>query len=80
MAKEPSPARCFVDTWAWLVLANDRDPGFAAVSKLRFEARAREGAWVTTDYVLDETLTRLFAAAPFPKANALRRRSFRLRS
>ena len=68
MAKERSPARCFVDTWAWLVLANDRDPAFAAVSLLRSEAAGRAGAWITTDYVLDETLTRLFAAAPFAKA------------
>ena len=68
MAKDTSPARCFVDTWAWLVLANDRDPAFAAVSGLRAEAAGRAGAWVTTDYVLDETLTRLFAAAPFGKA------------
>jgi uncharacterized protein len=59
---------CFIDTWAWLVLANDRDPAFAAVSRLRAEAAGRAGAWVTTDYVLDETLTRLFAAAPFPSA------------
>ena len=68
MAKPISPARCFVDTWAWLVLANDRDPAFAAVSLLRSGVAGRSGAWVTSDYVLDETLTRLFAAAPFPKA------------
>jgi len=68
MAKESNPARCFVDTWGWLVLANDRDPAFAAVSRLRAEAAGRAGAWVTTDYVLDETLTRLFMGAPFAKA------------
>jgi predicted nucleic acid-binding protein len=68
MAKEAGPGRCFVDTWGWLVLANDHDPAFEAVSMLRSEAPARAGAWVTTDYVLDETLTRLFAAAPFAKA------------
>jgi predicted nucleic acid-binding protein len=68
MAKEVSPAPSFIDTWAWLVLASDRDPAFSAVSTLRAEAASRPGAWVTTDYVLDETLTRLFAIAPFPKA------------
>jgi uncharacterized protein len=73
MAKEVSPAadsraRCFIDTWAWLVLASDHDPAFNAVSTLRAEAASRPGAWVTTDYVLDETLTRLFAGAPFLKA------------
>jgi predicted nucleic acid-binding protein len=73
MAKEVSPARglhapCFIDTWAWLVLANDNDPAFSAVSTLRINAAGRAGAWVTTDYVLNETLTRLFAAVPFLKA------------
>lgn len=60
--------RVFVDTWAWLVLANDRDPAFASVSRLRSSAAGQPGAWVTTDYVLDETLTRLFALAPFAQA------------
>ncbi len=73
MAKEVSSARgssapCFIDTWAWLVLGNERDPAFGAVSTLRADAAGRLGAWVTTDYVLDETLTRLFAAVPFLQA------------
>ena len=68
MAKEVSPAPSFIDTWAWLVLASDRDPSFNAVSSLRANAASRAGAWVTTDYVLGETLTRLFAIAPFIKA------------
>jgi len=73
MAKEVSPAadsraRCFIDTWAWLVLASDRDPAFSAVSPLRADAAGRSGAWVTTDYVLDETLTRLFAVTPYLNA------------
>jgi len=57
--------RWFIDTWAWLVLANDKDPSFAKVHRLRAEAGPRPGAWVTTDYVLDETITRLFARVPF---------------
>jgi len=73
MAKEVSPAPgsstpCFIDTWAWLVLGNERDPAFNAVSALRADAAGRLGAWVTTDYILDETLTRLFAAVPVLKA------------
>ncbi len=60
--------RLFVDTWAWLVLANDRDPAFGDVSRIRAGAVGQARAWVTTDYVLDETITRLFAAAPFAKA------------
>lgn len=58
--------RVFGDTWAWLVLANDRDPAFHSVWRLR--AAAQPGAWLTTDYVLDETMTRLFATGPFPLA------------
>jgi predicted nucleic acid-binding protein len=60
--------RLFVDTWAWLVLANDRDPAFGAVSRVRAGSAGQAGAWVTTDYVLDETMTRLFAGAPFAAA------------
>jgi predicted nucleic acid-binding protein len=68
MARLVSPPRCFVDTWGWLVLANDRDPAFKRVAALRSEALDSATAWVTTDYVLDETFTRLFAGAPFAKA------------
>jgi uncharacterized protein len=60
----------FVDTWGWLVLANDRDPAFQAVVELRRKYAESGGLWVTTDYVLDETVTRLFAAAPFTRAQA----------
>jgi predicted nucleic acid-binding protein len=61
-------SRLFVDTWGWLVLANDRDPAFSSVSRIRAKAAGAPGAWVTTDYVLDETMTRLFAMAPFAEA------------
>jgi len=60
--------RVFVDTWGWLVLANDRDPAFGSVSRMRAAAASQLGAWVTTDYVLDETMTRLFAVSPFALA------------
>jgi predicted nucleic acid-binding protein len=60
--------RLFVDTWGWLVLANDRDPAFESVSRMRVGAAGQAGAWVTTDYVLDETMTRLFSLAPFAQA------------
>jgi predicted nucleic acid-binding protein len=60
--------RLFVDTWAWLVLANDCDPAFDGVSRIRAGAAGQSGAWVTTDYVLDETITRLFSATSFAAA------------
>jgi predicted nucleic acid-binding protein len=61
--------RFFVDTWGWLVLSNARDPAFAGITALRRGAGDRQSAWVTTDYVLDETITRLFMTAPFALAN-----------
>src|SRR5579863_5617189 len=61
-------SRVFADTWAWLVLANDRDPSFADVAAARAAAVGRQTIWVTTDYVLDETMTRLFASTPFRSA------------
>src|SRR5215471_3859365 len=60
--------RLFVDTWGWLVLANSRDPAFGAVSRVRASTLARRDTWVTTDYVLDETITRLFMTTPFSAA------------
>jgi len=60
--------RVFVDTWAWLVLANDQDPHFQKVSRIRTGAAGQGGTWVTTDYVLDETMTRLFTMTAFAKA------------
>jgi len=60
--------RLFVDTWGWLVLANDRDPSFEAVARIRADAASRPGAWVTSDFVLDETMTRLFASTAFAPA------------
>jgi predicted nucleic acid-binding protein len=58
----------FIDTWGWLVLANDKDPHHRFAVILRTEAAKTNQRWVTTDYVLDETITRLFASTPFPKA------------
>lgn len=60
--------RFFIDTWAWLVLANDQDPAFESVSKIRAGAARQRGAWVTTDYVLDEMMTRFFSVSPFAAA------------
>lgn len=52
--------RLFVDTWGWLALADARDPAHSQVVAER-RLRTTPGALVTTDYVLDETITRLFA-------------------
>ena len=63
------PKRLFVDTWGWLVLADASDPAHQRVVELR-RRFSRQGVLVTTDYVLDETFTRLFARCPFPAAVA----------
>jgi len=57
-----------VDTWGWLVLAHRKDPNHLRVRELRMRAAERALPWVTTDYVLDETVTRLFASVPFSSA------------
>jgi len=49
-------------------LANDRDPSFSAVAGLRRDYAGKGQLWVTSDYVLDETITRLVAGTPFVKA------------
>jgi predicted nucleic acid-binding protein len=56
----------FLDTWGWLVLADSREP---AHSQAVSERRSRGlGSLVTTDYVLDETFTRLFTRCSFAVA------------
>ncbi len=64
------PASLFVDTWGWLALANARDPAYELISRMRRTYAQRNHPWVTTDYVLDEVITRLFAGAPFLAAEA----------
>jgi uncharacterized protein len=57
-----------VDTWAWLTLADGREAAHALVVGLRQAHAARGVTWVTTDYILDETITRLFSRVPFAAA------------
>ena len=60
--------RLFVDTWGWLALEDARDPDHVAVAAHYRSFRERGGLAVTTDYVLDETATRLFGRRPFAEA------------
>jgi len=57
----------FVDTWGWIVLADARDPQHDAVVTLR-RKHTETGVLVTTDFVLDETFTRLFSGSTFAEA------------
>jgi uncharacterized protein len=54
----------FLDTWGWLALVDAKDPAHAdAVSERR--RCSAPGRLVTTDYVLDETFTRLYSRCSF---------------
>ena len=58
----------FVDTWGWLALEDGKDAAHERVLQHYREFRHRSGQAVTTDYVLDETMTRLFSRRPFTEA------------
>jgi predicted nucleic acid-binding protein len=60
------PDALFIDTWGWLALADARDPGPQAVLERR--ARTAPGSLIPSDYVLDETFTRLFSRVAFVQA------------
>lgn len=58
----------FVDTWGWLVLANEKDPKNHSVVQMQQESEERGRRWITSDYVLDEAVTRLFPEMGFQRA------------
>jgi len=60
----------FVDTWGWLVLEDSKEAAHARAVAVRRRHTDDGGVLVTTDYVLDEVLTRLFARRPFAEAKA----------
>jgi len=65
----------FIDTWGWLALADDRQAGHArAVAEYR--NRKAPGAKVTTDFALDETLSRLFKSSCYEHARQFCQRIF----
>ena len=60
--------RLVVDTWGWLSLADDREPRHRQVREIVAELGRAGGTAVTTDYILDETLTLVFRRLPFVRA------------
>jgi len=58
----------FIDTWAWLALANKRDKYHSAARKSYEEIKIKGYRMVTSDYVLDETITALFRSVAFNSA------------
>lgn len=63
-----SPPTLFVDTWGWLVLEDGADVDHDRTAASYDDFRRSGGGAVTTDYVLDETVTRLFRRRPFTEA------------
>jgi len=60
--------RLLVDTWGWLALADDREPRHRDVRAVVQAAGRQAQALLTTDYILDETLTLVFRRLPFGRA------------
>ena len=60
--------RLVVDTWGWLALADDGEPRHTAVRGLLTEVWTQGGFAITTDYILDETITLVFRRLPFARA------------
>lgn len=58
----------FVDTWAWLALANKKDKYHEIAKRGYKEIREKGYLIVTTDYILDEVITALFRNVPFNQA------------
>jgi predicted nucleic acid-binding protein len=62
------PPRLFIDTWGWIALEDGKDPSHLAVDRLRRSYAEARRLWITTDFVLDETITRVFSRRPFAEA------------
>ncbi len=58
----------FVDTWGWLTLRDKSETRHAEVSDYYRRARLESRRIITSDYVLDETITLLFRRLPFSQA------------
>lgn len=58
----------FVDTWAWLALANRKDSYHDTAQKSYAEIKAARYRLVTSDYVLDEVITALFRSVGYDSA------------
>lgn len=49
--------RLFVDTVGWMAMADSADPAYLPASEVRDRWLEDGNIWVTTNYVLDESLT-----------------------
>lgn len=63
-----STDKIFVDTWAWLALANKKDKYHEVAKRGYKEIKEKGYLLVTSDYILDEVITALFGTVPFNQA------------
>ena len=58
----------FVDSWAWLALANKKDKYHEVAKEIYNKIKTKEYVMVTSDYVIDEAVTALFRNVTVDKA------------
>lgn len=60
----------FVDTWAWVALADRHDQYHPKAKVAHKQLTAARRQYVTTDYVLSETITYLYGTLAAPQAQS----------
>ena len=65
-----------VDTWAWLALADQRDPYHHLASRQHSAFLQARRGYVTTDFILSELISSLFQVLSFGDAKAFADRLF----
>jgi predicted nucleic acid-binding protein len=58
----------FIDTWAWIGMADDSDQYHSVVIKQHRKNLKTKRRYVTTDYVVGELIDYLYDATPEPQA------------
>jgi predicted nucleic acid-binding protein len=59
--------KLFVDTWGWVAVADRSDPDHVSATQV-FQGARRSSGVVTSNFVLNETITLLFNRRPFEDA------------
>ncbi len=57
--------KMFVDSWGWLALEDKKDSRHSEAERYYRQRAVAPGRIITSDYVLDETITLLFRRRPF---------------
>lgn len=60
----------FVDTWAWVALADRSDPNHAQAAALHRQLFGSNRPYVTTDFVVNEVITYLYNALAASQAQS----------